>query len=70
MLWYGGQPLIEQEVQCVVVGADFEGGTPKIRLLVTHDLYKADQLPLISCHFQVACNKGATEESNGTVALM
>ena len=53
-----------------MVSADDEGATPKVRSPVTYDLYKADQLPLIGCHFQMACNKGMTEESYGIIALM
>jgi hypothetical protein len=49
MLRNSGEPLIQEELQSVVVRVDHEAATLEIRPPVTNCLHQTDQFALISC---------------------
>jgi hypothetical protein len=70
MLRNSGQPLVEEELQDVVVGADEEAPTPEVEALVPHRLYQADELPLVSRQLAMASSERAAEEGQGPLPLV
>ena len=70
MLRHGGEALVQQELQVVVVRAHTERPAPEVRPPVTHCLDKSDQLALISGELVVARGERATEEREGPLALV
>lgn len=70
MLWNCGEPLVEQELEAVMVRAHQELPTPKIRAPVAHCLDQANELTLVRRQLGMAGSNLATEESNGADALI
>jgi hypothetical protein len=67
MLRNSGQPLVEEELQAVVVGADEEAPAPDVGAPVPHRLYQADEFPLVSRQLAVASSERAAEEGQGSL---
>ena len=60
-----GQPLVEEVLQAVVVGADQEAAPPQVGPLVLPSLYQANKLPLVGRQLDMAGGERPTEEGQG-----
>jgi hypothetical protein len=70
MLRDGGQALVEQVLQRVVVHADNEWASPQIWSPVVHGVDEANQFSLVRHQLGVARRHGSTEECNWSGPLM
>ena len=70
VLRYGRQPLIQEELQAVVVRANVEGPSPQVWPPMTNGLHKANELPLVCRQLKMAWSERPAEESEGPIALM
>ena len=70
MLWNCRKPLVEHELEDVVISLDDEGTPPKIRAPMADRLDEADELALVRSRFEVPSRKGPTKERDGVPILM
>lgn len=70
MLQNYGQALVEHEVEGIMICANDEVATPKVRPPMADRLDQADQLLFIRSEFQMTGHKRLAEEHEGTRALM
>jgi hypothetical protein len=70
MLRDGGQALVEQVLQGVVICAHIEELSPEIWPPVMNNLHEANELLFICRQFGVVWRQGSVEERNGTGALV
>jgi hypothetical protein len=66
----GGQALVEQILQGVVINAHDEGPPLEIRPLVSNSLHEADDFLHIRCQLGLAWRHGSAEERDGSGALV
>jgi hypothetical protein len=65
MLQNGGQPLVEEELQAEVIGADGECLSPQIQSPMTDGVDEADEFALVCCQLGVSRCYRMTEERDG-----
>jgi hypothetical protein len=53
VLWNGGETLVEEELQAVVVGADEEATPPQIWAPMANRLHESDELALVGRDLQM-----------------
>jgi hypothetical protein len=70
VLWYGGEALIEEELEGVVVRAHHERPCPQIWPLVPYCLDKADDVVLVRCELGVLWRHRPAVERDWPVVLM
>jgi hypothetical protein len=70
MLRNSGKPLVKQELQAVVVGADDEAAPPQVRPPVPDRLHQPDQLALVGRQLDVTRDEGPAEERQGARPLV
>jgi hypothetical protein len=61
MLRNSGQPLIQEELQAVVVDADEEPTSPKVQPPMPHYLHQPDEFAFVGRQFDVAGSERAVE---------
>jgi hypothetical protein len=66
----GGEALVQQELEAVVVRTHTERPTPKIRSPVAHRLDQPDKLALICRELVMASGEGAAEEGQRSLTLV
>ena len=69
MLWDGGQPLIQQVLEAVVVSLDHEAAPPEVGPPVMDGLDEADQLALRGGESTMSGGHGLAEEGYRVVVL-
>jgi hypothetical protein len=70
MLRHRRQPLVQEELEAVVVRANPERATPEVGPPMAHGLHQADELLLVHRKLEVTGGKGPAEVGEGTVALV
>lgn len=66
----GGEPLVEEVFESVVVDSNDEGARPQIRAPMAHNLDENDELPLIYSWLRMMRANGTAEEGDGSAALV
>jgi hypothetical protein len=70
MLRNGGEVLIQQKLQCIVVCPHHKGARPEVWPLVAHRFDQPNELPLIVGQLGVLQCDGAIVEGNEAAVLM
>ena len=69
MLRDGGEALVQQVLEGVVVGLDDEAPAPEVRPLVTDGVHQADQLPFVGSEGTMTRRDGPAEERHWVAVL-
>jgi len=66
----GGETLIQQLLEAVVVRSDQKLAPPQVRSLVSNSLHQANELALIRSELEMPSSKWPAEEGEGSGALV
>jgi hypothetical protein len=70
VLWNYRKPLIQNELERLVVSADNESTTPDIWAPMPYCLRKINEFPLIGCQAAMSRWKSAAKERDGAICLV
>ena len=70
MLRNGGEALIQEKLQAVVVSADQEVAPPQVRAPMADSLHQSNKLPFVCRKLEVARGERSAEESEGPGTLV